>query len=215
MVGLASDSELEVKFYVSSLAGMEERLVEAGATLVQPRSHEFNIRFDTPTGELSRAQSILRLRRDAGSHVTFKGPSATMGGVLARQEIEFDVNNFSAAQKLIEALGYRSNFIYEKHRTTYALNGLKVTLDEMPYGDFVEIEGKNAKSIQEASTKFGLHWEERLPETYISIFRRMKELFGLQFTDLTFDNFNGVEISMDRVGIRFADKEPLGQSEKA
>jgi adenylate cyclase, class 2 len=210
MVALASDSELEVKFYVSDLAEMEARLVQAGATLLQPRSHEFNLRFDTPSGDLHRAQSILRLRRDKGSHVTFKGPSTTLGGVLARQEIEFDVNNFSAAQKLIEALGYRANFVYEKHRTTYALDGLKITLDEMPYGNFIEIEGKNAKSIRDAAERFRLDWDLRLPETYISIFRRMRELFGWQFADLTFENFENKQVNMDRVGIRFADR--LGET---
>lgn len=207
MVTLASDKELEVKFFVSDLAEMESRLVRAGGTLVQPRTHEYNLRFDTAEGGLAEENSMLRLRRDSGSHVTFKGPSSTLGGVLARQEIEFDVSNFSAAQKLIEALGFRSKFIYEKFRTTYGLNGLKVTLDEMPYGQFVEIEGKEAKPIQDAAKQLGLDWEQRLPETYISIFRRLKELFSLHFSDLTFDNFKDVNFTMERVGVKQADKE--------
>jgi hypothetical protein len=51
-----------------------------------------------------------------------------------------------------------------------------------------------------------LEWQERLPETYISIFRRLKELFSLHFTDLTFANFEGKAINMQRVGINVADK---------
>lgn len=206
MVISVGDKELEVKFHVGDLAEIEKRLVKLGATLVQPRTHEYNLRFDTPGGDLAQAESMLRLRRDAGSHVTFKGPSSTLGGVLARQEIEFEVSNFSAAQKLIEALGYRSKFVYEKFRTTYALDGLKITLDEMPYGPFVEIEGKEAGAIQKAANQLNLDWLGRLPETYISIFRRLKELFSLHFTDLTFANFEGVQIKMERVGINVADK---------
>jgi adenylate cyclase class 2 len=207
MVISASDKELEVKFHVSDLAEIEKQLVKLGATLVQPRTHEYNLRFDTPSGDLGQAESMLRLRRDANSHVTFKGPSSTLGGVLARQEIEFEVSNFSAAQKLIEALGFRSKFVYEKYRTTYALEGLKVTLDEMPYGSFVEIEGKEPAPIQQAANQLNLDWQQRLPETYISIFRRLKELFNLNFTDLTFANFQGVTFTMQRVGINVADKE--------
>lgn len=206
MVVLASDKELEVKFSVNDLAEIERRLVAAGATLIQPRTHEFNLRFDTPGGELAQRESLLRLRRDSGSHLTFKGPSSTLGGVLARQEIEFDVSNFNEAQKLIEALGFKSKFIYEKFRTTYALNGLKITLDEMPYGPFVEIEGKEPEPIESAAKQLGLNWKERLPETYISIFRRLKDLFGLKFADLTFENFKGVKFSLDRVGVKLADK---------
>ena len=207
MVTSVSDKELEVKFHVSELAGIEKQLVKFGATLVQPRTHEYNLRFDTPAGDLAQAESMLRLRRDAASHVTFKGPSSTLGGVLARQEIEFEVSNFISAQKLIEALGFRSKFVYEKYRTTYAMDGLKITLDEMPYGPFVEIEGKEAAPIQTAANKLGLDWQKRLPETYISIFRRLKELFSLTFTDLTFANFERVIINMQKVGINFADKK--------
>jgi adenylate cyclase class 2 len=205
MVISPSDKELEVKFHVSDLAEMERRLVTLGATLVQPRTHEYNLRFDTPSGELGQAESMLRLRRDAASHVTFKGPSTTLGGVLARQEIEFEVSNFVAAQKLIEALGFRSKFIYEKYRTTYGMDGLKVTLDEMPYGPFVEIEGMQALAIQEAAKRLNLDWNQRLPETYISIFRRIKELFSLHFTDVTFANFQNVKFEIGRAGVKPAD----------
>src|SRR3972149_6785539 len=149
---------------------MEKRLVNLGAMLVQPRTHEYNLRFDTPSGELGQAESMLRLRRDAASHVTFKGPSSTLGGVLARQEIEFEVSNFSAAQKLIEALGFRSKFIYEKYRTTYALEGLKVPLDEMPYGPFVEIEGKEAAAIQTAAKKLDLDWQAHFSRKHLTVF---------------------------------------------
>jgi len=214
MVILASDKELEVKFFVSDLAEIERRLVAAGATLLQPRTHEYNLRFDTPSGDLAQRESMLRLRRDSGNHMTFKGPSTTLGGVLARQEIEFDVSNFSDAQKLVQALGYKSKFVYEKFRTTYGHNGLKITLDEMPYGPFVEIEGTEAEPIEQAAKDLGLDWNERLPETYISIFRRLKELFGLHFNDLTFDNFKNVKFSVERVGVKLADKSVVADGHK-
>lgn len=207
MVTLVGDKELEVKFYVSALPQIEQRLVQAGATLVHPRTHEFNLRFDSPSGALGQASCMLRLRRDSGSHMTFKGPSTTLGGVLARQEIEFDVSNFTQAQKLIEALGFSSKFMYEKFRTTYGLDGLKITLDEMPYGHFVEIEGTQPEPIRTAAQQVGLDWEQRLPETYISIFRRLKDLYGLRFTDLSFENFKDVDVSLERAGIAFADTE--------
>lgn len=205
MVISHSDKEIEVKFFVRSLPEIETRLVNAGATLVQPRTHEYNLRFDTPEGSLSQQKSMLRLRRDFASHITYKGPSTTLGGALARQEIEFEVSNFAAAQKLIEALGFRSRFVYEKYRTTYALQGMKVTLDEMPYGDFVEIESGQAETLPGAASSLELNWELRLPETYVSIFRRLKELFQLPFNDITFANFENVTVDLHRSGIQEAD----------
>ncbi len=199
------DQELEVKFFAADLAALEKRVLELGGTLIQPRTHEYNLRFDTREGVLSEAHSVLRLRRDVGNHLTFKGPSETLGGVLARKEIEFDVSDFTAAQKFIEALGFRSKFVYEKYRTTYDIEGLMITLDEMPYGDFLEIEGPDAESIHEISDRLKLNWEERLPESYISIFRRIKELSNLNFTDLSFENFGDTEVDLRRVGVKAAD----------
>lgn len=43
---------------------------------------------------------------------------------------------------LLQELGYVVSEVYEKYRTTYKLNVLQITLDEMPYGMFVEIEGR-------------------------------------------------------------------------
>lgn len=200
-----NDQELEVKFNVADLKTIEKKMLDLGAAIVQPRTHEYNLRFDTTSGDLSEAMSMLRLRRDQGNRLTFKGPSSTLGGVLARKEVEFEVSDFDSAQKLLEALGFRSKFVYEKQRSTCVHEGLNITLDEMPYGDFVEIEGPDAESIRAMATKLKLNWDRRLPETYISIFRRLKELDSLKFKDLTFENFEGVEVDLSRVGVRPAD----------
>jgi adenylate cyclase class 2 len=205
----ADNQEIEVKFFIADLKAMEDKLISLKATLLQPRTHEYNLRFDTPTGDLTEAMTVLRLRRDVQSHLTYKGPSTTLGGVLARTELEFEVSDFDAAEKFVEALGFRSKFIYEKFRTTYDLKGLKITLDEMPYGNFVEIEGPDAETIRAASKQLGLNWEEGLPETYISLFRRLRELFSLTFQDITFENFTGVSVDLSRIGVKPADK-PLG-----
>ncbi len=206
MSDLGPNKELEVKFYISDPVPMETMLKAIGAELVQESTHEYNLRFDTPEGNLSEALSLLRLRRDIGVHLTYKGPSTTLGGVLARKEIEFDVSDFDLARKLVESLGFTKKFVYEKYRTTYDLEGHKITLDEMPYGQFIEIEGPEAESIREMADRLKLDWEERLPESYTSIFRRLKDLENLKFNDLTFENFRDLDIRLARIGIQTAIK---------
>jgi len=41
--------EIEVKFYLEHLDRLHAHLIEIGAELVQPRTHEINLRFDTPS----------------------------------------------------------------------------------------------------------------------------------------------------------------------
>lgn len=196
-----SAQETEVKFYLHSLNSLEARLKTAGAQLVQPRAHELNLRFDQPDHSLSRSYRVLRLRQDAQAYVTYKGPGTVVQGAKVRQELEFSVSNFDMAKALFEALGYQVVVIYEKYRATYRLDDTLITLDEMPYGDFAEIEGADGNTIQRIAGLLDLDWEERILDSYLMLFERLRAHLGFTFRDLTFANFEGVEVTPQALGI--------------
>jgi len=200
-----NNQELEVKFYIADLGGIERRLQALGAHFVTPRQHEINLRFDTPDGELAAGYRVVRLRQDDAARLTFKGPSQYDDGVRRRQEIEFVVSDFAAAHAFLEALGYIVSMMYEKYRTTYELAGVHITLDEMPYGTFIEIEGPDTASIRSVHERLGLDWERRVPDSYTVLFERLRLALGLPFKDLSFANFAGLNISMDIIEVRPAD----------
>ncbi len=193
----SSDKELEVKFYLPDLSDLRSRLESIGAQLVQPRVHEINLRFDTPSGDLSRGARVLRLRQDSAARLTFKGPGELQDGVRSRQELEFTVSDFDTARKFLEALGYEVSVMYEKYRATYKQEGVLVTLDEMPYGNFTEIEGPDGASIRQAAEALGLDWERRILDSYIMLFDRLRESLGLSFHDLSFENFKDVTVKWE------------------
>ena len=117
----ASGQETEAKFYVRDLSRIKSRLQELECALLQERVLETNIRFDLP-GALLRAEGrVLRLRRDTSTKFTYKSASRNEQGVLSREEIEFEVEDFEKAKRFLEALGYQKLVYYEKYRTTYAL----------------------------------------------------------------------------------------------
>jgi adenylate cyclase, class 2 len=190
-----SGQEIEVKFYVNQLEPLADRLEEAGYRLAEARVHEVNLRFDTPERELTDARKVLRLRKDRRIHLTFKGPGVDEEGVRRRQELEMTVSSFDTARSFLEALGYEISFIYEKHRTTYALEDIVIALDETPMGKFLEIEGPTAEKIQQAARQLSLNWEVRILHSYIHLFERVSQVLGLKFRDLTFDNFKDIEAS--------------------
>jgi adenylate cyclase class 2 len=204
-VVLPQDQEIEVKFCIADLQRLTRKLEEAGGKLTIPRTHEFNIRYDTSRLELTHDYRLLRLRKDNEVHMTYKGPAEITGGVSKRTEVEFEANDFEAADRFIKALGYKTVVTYEKYRTTYDLDGMKVTLDEMPYGDFVEIEGHNPEVIQDCAAKLGLKIEAALAESYLRLFDRAKKVLRLSFRDLTFENFEGIDIELDHLGVVPAD----------
>jgi adenylate cyclase, class 2 len=200
-----SDQELDVKFYLSTLTGLAKRLEALNAELVQPRVYEINLRFDTPDMQLTRTFRVLRLRKDNQAIVTYKGPGQEIDGVRQRQELEFIVGDFDMAKVFFEALGYQVSVIYEKYRAIYDLGPVHITLDEMPYGTFAEIEGPDGKTIRETALRLGLDWETRIIDSYLVLFDRVKSALGLTIRDLTFENFKGVAVPASALGTRLAE----------
>ena len=201
-----ADQELEVKFYLSRRRQLEERVIALGGQISEPRVYEINLRFDTPDQVLLNSGRLLRLRQDSRARVTYKGMGSIEGGARLRQELEFTVSDFDTARALFEALGYQVYMMYEKYRTTYQLGDLEVVLDELPYGDFAEIEGPDGASIQRTAQQMGLNWETRILESYTVLFERARALIGFAFHDLSFENFHGLKIGPAVLGVRIADK---------
>jgi len=197
--------ELEVKFYLSRRKELEAKLDTLGQ-MSAPRVYEVNLRFDTPDLSLTANGNLLRLRRDTKTRITYKGGGSVEGGARLRQELEFTVSDFETAKALFEALGYQVYTMYEKYRTTYMLGNVEVDLDEMPTGDFLEIEGPDGESIQRAAQQLGLNWDARILDSYTMLFEHVRGQLGLGFRDLSFENFKGIKISPDVLGVMIADQ---------
>jgi len=202
----ASDKELEVKFYLAQPQALVRRLEAAGASLIRPRMYEANLRFDTADKALASSYQVLRLRLDNAARVTYKGPGSISGGARLRRELEFTVSDFDTAQALFEALGYQVVVMYEKYRMEYRFADTLMTVDEMPYGFFTEIEGPDGGTIQAVAQQLGLDWETRIVDSYLMLFDHLKMILGLEFRDLSFENFKGLQISAAQLGVKSADQ---------
>ena len=195
--------ETEAKFYVRKLTALQQRVEEMGGSREDERVHELNLRFDTPAGDFHRLGRVLRLRQDKRARITYKDSESMQPGSLSRREVEITVNDFDTARELLEALGYEMAFTYEKYRTTYRLDRLEIVLDEMPYGHFIEIEGDGP--IQATAERLGLNWDVVIRESYSLLFEHLKARLNLQFRDLTFENFKGMQVTAEDLGVRAAD----------
>lgn len=202
---LTGGQETEAKFYVRDLEGIRSRLEELGAHRLQPRVLETNIRFDLPGAPLRAAGCVLRLRRDTEARLTYKSASTKSEGVLSREEIEFVVQGFEEAKRFLEALGYQKLVYYEKYRTTYEWNGTHIMLDELPYGDFVEIEGETTDIIREVAGHLHLRWETAIGTSYTALFERARNALNGSFQELSFAEFEGTRVEPAHLGVHPSD----------
>ncbi|HXB56559.1 MAG TPA: class IV adenylate cyclase [Vicinamibacteria bacterium] len=163
-------TEIEVKLRVAGADVARAAVARLGAVLAWPRHFEDNLLLDDARGSLREAGSVLRLRRTpAGGFLTFKGPRYLEEGLKSREEVEAPVADADALQAVLERLGFRSVFRYQKYRETYAWRGQEIVIDETPIGTFFEIEGDVA-GIQAAAGSLGYRPADYLTDSYVGLF---------------------------------------------
>jgi adenylate cyclase, class 2 len=138
--------ETEIKLPVADVASAKRMLYRVGFRVHKRRIFEDNTMFDTAARSLRQSASALRLRVAGGKAiVTFKG-KPLVSKHKSREELEIDVSDAATARLILERLGFRAVFRYQKYRTEYrqpARSGT-ATLDETLIGVFVELEGQPA-----------------------------------------------------------------------
>ena len=187
-------NETEIKLYVPELDTVKARLETAGARLKAPRVYERNVRYDDADRTLTPRGIVVRLREDTRVRLTYKDEGQAQDGIISRFEAEVEVSDFDAMETILGKMGYTPYLTYEKYRTTYAMDGAEIVLDEMPYGNFVEIEG-SVEAIKVIIQTLGLDTAARMDGSYATLFERLRAKLGLSFSDLTFANFENVPVA--------------------
>lgn len=198
--------EIESKFWVSDLARIEANLIAVGAVVVEIRAFESNIRFDTQDSSYTRDRKVVRLRKYHDNRLTYKGPGEIKEGALSRVEIETVVSDHENTRLILHALGFEERAVYEKYRAMYEYKGSLVTLDELPYGNFIEIEGTTPTNIAEIARILNLQPERAIPASYQGIFEQLRAKFGLNAENLTFEEVHSKDVDLKALGFQQADQ---------
>ncbi len=186
-------TETELKLYTPDHAPIVQQMHALGARLVYPRVLERNVRYEDAQNSLTGRGVVLRLRQDSRARLTYKDGGAVHDGISSRSELEVEVSDFQLMHLILERLGFHTALIYEKYRTTYEYYGAEIVIDELPFGNFVEIEG-DAPTIESIVQALGLQGAQRVTASYTALFEKLKAALNLPFRDLTFENFENVAV---------------------
>jgi adenylate cyclase class 2 len=194
---MSDNREIEVKLYTPDLGIVRERLHQLGATLHKARLYERNVRYEDKTKTLKARGIVVRLREDDDIRLTYKSKGVVRGdGLIDREELEVNISDFATMEAILARLGFHADMVYEKYRTTYQQNGCEIVLDEMPYGNFTEIEGE-PDMIESLVIALDLQNAPRYSASYARIFDVVRQALGLDFHDLTFANFEAIDVSQE------------------
>jgi adenylate cyclase class 2 len=178
--------EREIKLRFSSAQDAREAVLSLGAAPVRGRRFQDDALFDNEREELRQRRCALRLRReDARSYLTFKGP-VQPGPMKLREELETAVSDADVLQRVLEHLGLRVWFRYQKYREEFSFDGVVVAIDETPIGTFVELEGTEA-GITAAAAGLRRTTADYILESYCGLFMRYREALGFRGAHMVFD----------------------------
>jgi adenylate cyclase class 2 len=167
---MGGETETEVKLRVPSAEAARESLRKVGAVLVRARHFEENVLFDDPARSLRASGTVLRLRTTPHAAVlTFKGPRVIESGVKSREERETVVEEPGEVRAILQNLGYRPLFRYQKYRETWTHRGQEIEVDELPIGTFLEIEG-DTEGIHAVAAELGFSPSDYVTESYVGLF---------------------------------------------
>jgi len=141
--------EIEVKIRIEDPQRVREKLLQSGSVLHKERHFEDNIIWDFPDKSLFNKKSVLRLRKSGEkAFLTFKGPQQKSRKFKVREEFETEVKNPKQTIKILQSLGYRIAFRYQKHRAVFHTKKLVICLDETRIGHFLELEGDRSDIVR-------------------------------------------------------------------
>jgi adenylate cyclase class 2 len=163
--------EREVKLRFDDAESARAAVLEAGATPLRCRRLQEDCLLDSADDSLRHRRCVLRVRVESSkSLITFKGP-VQPSLMKVREELETVVADGPLLLRVLEQLGYRVWFRYQKYREEFALEDVIVAIDETPVGTFVEIEGGD-RGIAEFAIALGRGPSDYLLDSY----RRLYEL---------------------------------------
>jgi len=170
MAGGEPNREVEIKLALATAEDGARRLREAGFVAAREREHECNTLYDWPDGRLRGQGCAVRIRACGGRHtLTYKG-RAEAGAHHSREELEVEISDGGLAEQILNRLGLRAAFRYEKFRTEYRRAGENgvAALDETPLGAFLELEGDPAW-IDKSAAELGFRAADYIRTSYVRL----------------------------------------------
>lgn len=169
-------SEREIKLKTERPTDLISKLKSSGAKFVA-ESFQRTTRMDTENMELEKNGVFLRVRSGSKNIVTLKKKLKENAEVFERQEIETEVKDIEKLVDIFDGLGFTKRLILEKYRIDFDYKDLKISIDELPFGFYIELEG-DPENIFKIASELKLDTKDKITTTYWDLFEDYKKESG-------------------------------------
>jgi adenylate cyclase class 2 len=181
-----NSTEIELKFPVSRLGDLEQRLRELGFRLDTPRTFESNVLYDTPDRRLRAKGELLRIRQYGDRWIVTHKRHPEDEDAASRFKVRIETESEVADGEAL-AEKYRREYSHPKASAGH------VVIDETPIGVYCELEGPTGW-IDQTLVALGVSPGNCLTESYGRLFTAWKQETGSPAENLTFDEVKALEL---------------------
>lgn len=176
--------EKELKFKIKDLSGLIDYLKKQGAVVLN-KSKEKTVRLDTLNQDLEKRGVFLRVRAGSKNTITLKEKIGEDKNVRKRKETEFEIQDIEAMTYILGKLGFDYPRTMEKYRINLEYKGAKLSIDELFFGLYLEIEGEE-NTIEAISKELGFNSEDKIIGTYWDILEEYNKVHKTTKKDIVF-----------------------------
>ncbi len=183
---MTTSVEREIKLRYDTPDAARRAVVEAGAQPLRARRLQNDCLLDREHEPLADRACTLRVRIDGdAARVTFKG-APRLGTTKVREELETAVGDGDRLLQVLDRIGFRVWFRYQKYREEFRRGDLVIAIDETPIGTFVELEGSEPDILTMAAA-LGRKPADFILDSYLALFRAHCAATGAATDDMVFD----------------------------
>ena len=164
--------EKEIKIKVENPLEITDKLRRNGAVFLGG-ALEKTIRFDTENLDYEKNGKFIRCRSGFSNTITLKEKiKEATSDVRARKETEFEIQDIDKMQYILETLGLTYTRTMEKYRQQWKLGNVDITIDELCFGIYMEIEGEESE-IYKTCEILGIDPEKKILVTYWDLWKEI------------------------------------------
>lgn len=172
--------EKEIKLKVDDIANVSDVLRRSGAVFLGG-ALERTIRFDTVDLDYEKKGKFIRVRSGFSNTITLKEKIASENkNVRARKETEFEIEDIDKMSYILTTLGLNYTRTMEKYRQHWSLGNCAITLDELPFGIYMEIEGEESE-ISKVCKLLGVDENNKILVTYWDLWAEITDKKDIVF----------------------------------
>lgn len=156
------ETEIEAKFLDININKIKKKLNSLKAKLIHKERLMKRVVFDYPDNKLEKIGGWIRVR-DEGDKITLSYKQLNDRTLYGTKEINLVIDNLENACLFLESIGFDKKAYQETKREEWLLDNVEISIDTWPWiPSFVELEGKDEKSVKNITKKLDLDWSKAM-----------------------------------------------------